>query len=280
MTRLAVIGHPVAHSLSPTLFAEIAKITDRTLAYERIDIAPADLDARVAVAAAERAFLGWNVTLPHKERMIELVDRVDASAAAVGAINVVRFASDGTTMGANTDVAGVRSVLAHHGIALAGHAAAIFGTGGAARATAEALSQAGAARVTFVSRDATRAETLAATFAARHASTRFAGTTRLADAAGYAFFANATPVGMQGYARGELLPEAAAPGAWAFDCVYRPERTAFLETAAARGLRTASGVEMLVGQALEAYALWFGEPALQPGDSRHASLAAAVRKAL
>ncbi len=280
MTRLAVIGHPVAHSLSPALFAAIADATGRAIAYDRIDVAPEALGERLHEAAALRAYRGWNVTLPHKERIVALLDAIDPTARAVGAVNVVTFAPDGTTSGANTDVAGVDLVVSRHGMDLRGAGVAIVGTGGAARAVAAAAARRLPDRITFVSRDAERAATLAAECAHHFPAVAFAGTVRLADAASYGLFVNATPLGMLGYAQGSALPAAAPPGAWAFDCVYRPERTAFLEAAAARGLRIATGIDMLVGQALAAYELWFGEAVCAPQDPLYATLAAAVRKAV
>jgi shikimate dehydrogenase len=280
VTRLAVIGHPVAHSLSPALFAEIAAATGRAIDYRRVDVAPEALAARLREAAALREYRGWNVTIPHKKRVVTLLDSVDSTARAVGAVNVVTFAADGTTSGANTDVAGVDLVFARHGMQLRGASVAILGTGGAARAVAAAAARRSADRVTFVSRSAERAATLAAEFADHYPAAAFDGTVRLARAASYGLFVNATPLGMLGFTQGSALPEDAPPGAWAFDCVYRPERTPFLASAAERGMRIATGIDMLVGQALAAYELWFGEPVCAPQDPLYATLAAAVRKAV
>ena len=144
----AVIGHPVAHSRSPALFARFAAAGGIALVYEAIDVAPEELAATLARWRATPEFVGCNVTLPHKERALELADRVESAARACGAANVLTRAG-ATLVADNTDVAGVEAALAQHGVALRGARVAVLGAGGAARAVAEAARRSGAARITI-----------------------------------------------------------------------------------------------------------------------------------
>jgi len=247
--RAAVIGHPVAHSRSPALFARLARAAGVALAYEAIDVLPEDLAGTLARWRATPEFVGCNVTLPHKERALALADRVEAAARACGAANVLTRV--GTTLVAdNTDVAGVEAALAQHGVALRGARVAILGAGGAARAVAEAARRSGAASIAIAARDVARTAAVAADFGALACAL---DGVPLADV-----YVNATPVGMQGQEQRSLLPAGAPPGAAAFDLVYVPEDTPFLIDARARGLRAVGGTAMFLAQAAATFELWFG----------------------
>jgi shikimate dehydrogenase len=247
--RAAVIGHPVAHSRSPALFARFAAASGIALNYDAVDVAPAELAATLARWRDDAAFVGCNVTLPHKERALALADRVEPAARACGAANVLT--RDGNALVAdNTDVAAVEAALARSGVALRGARVAVLGAGGAARAVAEAARRSGAARIVIAARDAERAAALAADFGA---TARSLDEVPLSDV-----YVNATPVGMQGQPQRSLLPHDAPPGASAFDLVYVPEETVFLNDARARGLRTVTGTAMFLEQAAATFEKWFG----------------------
>ncbi|HEX3551183.1 MAG TPA: NAD(P)-binding domain-containing protein [Candidatus Elarobacter sp.] len=258
--RAAVIGHPVAHSRSPALFARFAHATGVALTYEAVDVVPDDLAALLRAWRDDDAFVGCNVTIPHKERAVALTDRVDPSAAAVGAANVLT--RDGRTLvAANTDVAGVEAALAQHGVALGGARVAILGAGGAARAVAEAARRGGARRITVAARDAARARVLAEDFGGDACA--------LDDVPVADVYVNATPVGMQGQAQHSLLPPDAPSHAAAFDLVYVPEETPFVLDARARGMVAITGTAMFFAQAAATFALWFGVvPPVDAADVR------------
>jgi shikimate dehydrogenase len=257
--RAAVIGHPVAHSRSSALFARFAATSGIALAYEAIDVAPAELAATLARWRTLPEFVGCNVTLPHKERALALADRVEPAARACGAANVLT--RDGDALVAdNTDVAGVEAALAQHGVALRDARVAILGAGGAARAVAEAARRNGAARITVAARNLDRAAAVAADFGAFACA--------LDDVPHADVYVNATPVGMQGHSQHSLLPADAPPGAAAFDLVYVPEDTPFLIDARARRLRTVPGTAMFVAQAAATFERWFGmRPTLAEADT-------------
>lgn len=245
----AVIGHPVAHSRSPALFARFAAANGVALAYEAIDVRPELLASTLAAWRADAAFVGCNVTLPHKERALALADRADPAARACGAANVLTRV-DGMLVAGNTDVDGVEAALSGAGVALRGARVAILGTGGAARAVAEAARRNGAAAIIIAGRDAARAAHLAAAFG---------GLPSPLDAVPPAdVYVNATPLGMSGQPQRSLLPPDAAPPAAAFDLVYVPEQTPFIIEARARGLRTVTGRAMFVAQAAATFERWFG----------------------
>ena len=247
--RAAVIGHPVAHSRSPALFARFAAAAGIALAYEAVDVAPEQLEATLARWRTEPEFVGCNVTLPHKERALALADRVEPAARACGAANVLTR-SGATLVADNTDVAGVEAALAQYGVELRGARVAIIGAGGAARAVAEAARRGGAAAIVIAARDAARAETLAAQFGAIACTL---DSVPIAD-----LYVNATPVGMHGQPQHSLLPADAPRGAAAFDLVYTPEETPFLVNARACGLRTVPGTAMFLAQAAATFERWFG----------------------
>lgn len=250
----AVIGHPIAHSLSPALFGHIARATGLPIDYRRLDIAPARLRETVRVFREQPLFVGWNVTIPHKAAIAKLVDERSAAAELLGAVNVVRFA-EGRLLGENTDVAGVELTFARHGVDLRGRRATIYGAGGAAMAVGYVLGAQRARDVVIVNRTPARARRVAARLASAFPRTRFVANPR--EAAPAELYVNTTPLGMTGFAQTSLLPPDAPRGAWAFDVVYRPERTPFLRQAQRRGLHPIGGLEMLIGQALGTYDLWF-----------------------
>lgn len=252
--HLAVIGHPIAHSLSPRLHAAALAAAGRRGAYAAYDVAPADLGAAVRGLAA-LGFRGANVTVPHKEAVLACCDEVDGSAAAVGAANTLRFAG-GRVRAFNTDGAGFLAALADAvpGWSASGRAAWILGAGGAARAVAFALREAGAARIRIVNRTPARAGALMAALGAAAAPDL---ELEMAD-----LLVNCTTVGMAPGGAASPFADFAAlpPPCVVYDLVYRPQRTAFLRAARAQGLRAVGGLGMLAHQAALAYGIWFGPP--------------------
>lgn len=248
----AVVGSPVAASLSPSIFRGFSEILKRPIRYRAIEVAPADLAGSLA-RARELPWLGWNVTAPYKAAVIPLLDRLHPAAEAVGAVNVIHF-QEGRSMGYNTDVAGFLAPLIRRGVDLEGRTAVVFGAGGAAAAVCEALRRSGAAKVFVAARTPAKATALASRFDAVPAG-QDAG--RVREAAGEAdLLVNATSAGETA-----LLP----PGlrlrtdCWAYDLAYRPARTRFMAEAEAAGARSLGGLEMLTVQAALTWNIWFKE---------------------
>ena len=271
---IALIGHPVAHSISPAMQQAALDALGVDARYEAWDVPPAELP-RAAERLRGPRLLGANATVPHKAALLRLADRADAVAARVGAANTaVRRGRE--LHAANTDVAGVRRALADAGVALEGAAAVLIGAGGAARAVVAALREAGARAVAVANRTPSRAEALRALAEGGGAGAPLAlracpldpRSRALREAmAGADLVIHSTPLGMRHGPEEAATPVPAAlfaPGQAAFDLVYTPARTPFLRAAAAAGARPIGGLGMLVHQGAESFRLWTGrEPPLE-----------------
>lgn len=255
----AVIGDPVRRSLSPAIFRAFSLRLDRPLHYRAVTLEPGRL-AEALGRAPSLPWLGWNVTIPFKVRILPLLDRVEGEALAAGAVNVVRF-EHGRRIGYNTDAEGFLAPLRRMGVALRGKKALVLGAGGAARAVLAAL-RVEEAELRVLNRSRASAEELGRAFGAAAGTLDEAG--RLAAEAD--LVVNATPLGQGG--EGSPLPPGTRfkKGALAYDLVYRPARTPFLAAAEQAGARTLGGLAMLVAQATATWRIWFGAappPAMQ-----------------
>ncbi len=250
-TRLyAVIGDPVAHSLSPILHN--GWIADHGLdaVYVALRIAAEDADAAFPSLKA-MGFCGANVTIPHKERAARIAD-----AGARDVANVLTWRADGGLQADNTDGDGFLDALTEAQPAWreSVRTALIVGAGGAAVSIAAALHGAGA-RVRIANRTHERAAALAARFNGAEAASWSALGAAFAEAD---LIVNATSLGLDG--AGDMIwPfDACAPGRIAVDIVYKPLETPFLAAARARGLVAVDGLGMLIHQAARAFEIWFG----------------------
>ncbi|MEO8161072.1 MAG: shikimate dehydrogenase, partial [Arenimonas sp.] len=158
--RFAVFGHPVSHSLSPRIHALFARQTGKTVSYEAIDAAPEAFASALAAFAASGG-RGANITLPHKQAAAALCARLSERAQRAGAVNTLTRDGD-SWVGDNTDGAGlVRDLTERQALDLRGRRTLLLGAGGAARAVAPALLDAGIAELFIVNRDPARADALA-----------------------------------------------------------------------------------------------------------------------
>lgn len=265
-TRAAfILGHPVAHSRSPAMQNAAFRAAGVDARYLALDVAPEGLAACIAGLKASNA-LGCNVTIPHKEAALALMDELDASAREAGAVNTVVF-RDGRAIGHNTDGYGAVQALREGGVKLPGARVLVLGAGGAARGVAHALRSAGA-DVTITNRTAQRAEALGFPTIPWE---RIPDVMRSVD-----LLVNATSLGL----KGERVPaplEKMMPGAAVFDCVYAAasgasedadararastSETPLVREAKERGLLAVPGEGMLVHQGARAFTLWTGKPA-------------------
>ena len=251
-----VIGWPVAHSKSPTIHRFWLGKLGLDGDYSRFPVQPENLGTAIRALPA-LGLRGVNVTIPHKVAVMAHLDRIDAAAAAVGAVNTVHVTADGL-VGYNTDVAGIAGPIAH--LALAGRPVVILGAGGAARA-ALAVARQLDGPVTLVNRSADRATALLAEM-------QVAGTVQAPGVAlpAAALLINATSLGMTGQPPLDIDLTPLAADACVFDCVYAPLDTPLLQAARARGLTTIDGLSMLIGQAAAAFELFYGAPAPRQFD--------------
>lgn len=257
---LAVIGHPIHHSLSPAMHGAAIASLGLDAVYLAFDVAPGALGDAVRGLRALGA-RGFNVTLPHKETIVAHLDAIDDAARAIGAVNTVVREGD-RLLGTNTDARGLVRSLEEAGVALGGARVVVVGAGGAARAAAYGIAAAGASAVIVAARRPAQASVIAhdlggvITAGPLDAPRLLAGCDLLVQAS------SATLHDDAGRALAEALPlDELAPGAAVIDLVYRPRVTAVLAAAAARGLRTVDGLGMLVHQGALALERWTGRPA-------------------
>ena len=259
MKQLFVIGDPVAHSLSPLLHQAMIDQTGAAYRYDVRTVRPEELPAFVRWAK-DGGCAGFNVTMPHKEAILPLLDEVDTTAASCGAVNTVCI-REGRAIGHNTDGTGFLDSLAGQGFYPQGRTVLLLGAGGAAKAVGHALAAAGAGRVIVCARRLERAAALAAQLPGCGEGIVLAQDAIRQAAAACDLLVNATPLGMAGspaFARLDFL-QAMPPHAVVYDLVYHPRRTALLEAAARQGLRTVGGIDLLIRQAVRAFTFFTGE---------------------
>jgi len=257
--RLVLLGHPVAHSLSPTFQNAALDAARLRVRYEPLDVAPGDLARTLDELRAARA--AGNVTVPHKQAVAVHCDALTSVAREVGAVNTFWHAADGALVGENTDVAGVTAALravADGAGGLRPARVALLGAGGAAAAVVAAVAQRWpTAHVAIWS----RRPSAAAALAARSGERTAAATSVAAALGGASLVVNATPLGLRA---DDPLPcdvGALSPRAAVLDLVYGPRETAWVRAARAAGHDAHDGLLMLVEQGAAAFERWFGVPA-------------------
>lgn len=273
--RLGVIGDPVEHSISPAMQQPALDALGIPATYERWHTPLDQLLSRVDSLRATEV-IGANVTVPHKQHVLSLVDEISDLACRAGAVNTISNRA-GRLYGDNTDVYGLGRSLRLHRDALGGSHAVVLGAGGAARAVVLALDEVGASRISLLNRSLDRAERLRDDLAPVPVVAIESGSSAARKALDSAeVIINATALGWK---RGELslpLEQIATLRADALvvDITYR--ETDLLEAARARGLRTLDGLEMLVFQGARSLEIWTGQ---QPPVEIMMSAALAARAA-
>ncbi|MDU8913496.1 shikimate dehydrogenase family protein [Aestuariicoccus sp. MJ-SS9] len=259
--HLGLIGDNIAASRAPLLHRLAGAQNGLTVQYDRL--VPRDLGQEFDTVFADCArggYAGINVTYPYKERAAAKVTIADPLVRAIGAVNTVLFPPEGP-QGHNTDYTGfIAAYRAVRGDEAPG-TVCLIGTGGVGRALAFGLVALGAEELRLVDRDTAKAEALATDLRAASPGTPVIVKTDAARAAtGATGLLNGTPLGMVGHG-GTPLPAAAMTGAqWAFDAVYTPVDTQFLQDAEAAGLTILSGYELFFHQGVHAWALFSGAP--------------------
>jgi shikimate dehydrogenase len=258
--RLAVLGDPVEHSLSPLM--QNAALVARGLAhrYDRLRVLPAELEAAFT-CLRHLSFIGWNLTIPHKITGYRLVDRLDPEAEALGAINTV-VNQDGELIGFNTDGRGLQAALGEaFGVDPAKSTIALLGAGGGAgQASARFLANLAPEKLLLVNRTLEKMDTLRSELAANSAITfwsfdQLAEVFREAD-----LIINASSLGLSGAAL-EWDPKWLRPEHRLFDMVYRAQGdTPLVSWGRKYGVPAVDGRLMLLHQGAFAFEHWFGQP--------------------
>jgi shikimate dehydrogenase len=255
--RAFVIGYPIGHSRSPMIHRYWLKHAGLDGSYDPFEIAPEHLASFIsALRDGTSGLTGGNVTIPHKEAVLELVDDVDDIARQIGAANTL-WLENGRVMATNTDSYGFTANLDEMAAGWdAGKTAVVLGAGGASRAIIHALLSRGFELVRIVNRTVARAQALADAYGPRVVAHSDDQLQDLIDGAD--LFVNTTSLGMGGTEVPEIDFTVMAENALVTDIVYIPLETPILAMAKQQGLNTVDGLGMLLHQAVPGFAKWFG----------------------
>ena len=263
MTRpyAEVIGDPIVQSKSPAIHGFWLKALGIEAEYRAAHVTAEGLADYITARRGDPLWRGCNVTMPHKQAVMPLLDRIDPLAARIGAVNTVVRDAAGMLTGFNTDAPGFAEPLGDVPVG----SATLVGAGGAARAILLALAERKVGQIALMNRNVDKARALLDELGIVGEAFALGARVPVAD-----LLVNSSSLGMVGH---PPLPEGllddVAPGGLVYDIVTSPLRTHLLDQAAQRGLRTIDGLSMLIGQADHAFARFFGQ---HPPRARDADL--------
>jgi shikimate dehydrogenase len=274
--RAYIFGYPISHSISPPIHNAAFRARGLEVEYQALEVPPAGLASGVQ-RLRQPDVVGANITVPHKEAVLRLVDEVDEEVAAIGAANTIANL-DGRLRASNTDAPGFARALLEAGVAVAGRRVVLLGAGGSARAVTQALLAAGVGRLVVANRHPERAERLVQAFRARFPAAELLARplhgldpteVRRAE-----LLINTTTVGLHDD-RSPLEPGLLPSAGMVVDIIYNPPRTRLLREAEGVGLAVMNGLPMLVHQAAVAWETWMSQPA--PLEAMWAAARAALQ---
>lgn len=268
--RLAVIGHPVAHSQSPQLHQPALDALEKDARYIRLDLAEGQLPAAFG-KMRELGFIGTNVTVPHKFEALSCCSTLDPAAESIGATNTILFSENGETLGFNTDGPGfVRAIREDFSVDVRDLRIMIVGAGGGAgQALATQCAREGCEQLFLVNRSVGKLEGLVERLQPFFASDRLEGpgdrlqkcaldSPDLAEFAGHCdLIVQTTSLGLKATDPAPIPSGAIQPHHLVYDTIYQPSRTALLRSAEAKGARVANGLSLLLHQGALAFEYWF-----------------------
>ncbi len=243
MKQFAVIGDPIAHSLSPMLHREIYRQLGIDASFEKVHVTPGFL----SLFMNQNVLDGFNVTIPHKESIIPYLDALDESAQTIGAVNCIAG-----EIGYNTDWIGFLKAMAGNGIEINGKNCIIIGAGGAARAVGYALVQAKAKSIIFRNRTKSRADQLTTWINKLYPKNEPGERPDIiinCTPVGMWPDTEATPIDIQDINETDVLA----------DTIYNPLETEWLQRGLAEGAKIVKGLDMFIAQGLASADIWFGE---------------------
>ncbi|MEO0865322.1 MAG: shikimate dehydrogenase [Pseudomonadota bacterium] len=266
-----VIGSPIGHSKSPQIHKHWLKTLGLRGDYVPMEVSTADL-RQVLQTLPKAGFVGVNITIPHKEAVLEIADLVTDRATLIGAANTLIFRKDGKIHADNTDGYGFIENLraGAPGWAASAGPAAVLGAGGAARAVVASLADAGVPEILLTNRTRVRAEKLAQDFGSRVTVVDWVQAGNIMDEA--ALVVNTTSLGMIGKQELRVPLDGLRKGTVVTDLVYAPLQTNLLQQAEQRGCVTVDGLGMLLHQAVPAFERWFGKRPVVDSATRAAAL--------
>ncbi|MEM7358751.1 MAG: shikimate dehydrogenase [Pseudomonadota bacterium] len=261
MKRFALLGEPLGHSLSPALHKAIYRQLEIDDASYRTIELPEERLKSFFTGFKVGGFDGVNVTIPHKAAVIPLLDEVDSKAKLINAVNCINRVGS-TLTGYNTDLLGFAYALRQQEVVIEGNTFAIIGAGGSAQAVGAVLAEGEAAKVLIVNRSQERAEKLQENIKSLNDQV----TVAIVDEAGLKknskkldCIINTTSVGMSPETGVSPIPaDVFTSNMLAFDLIYNPLQTQFLQDAESKGAATANGLQMLVAQAVYSVEIWMG----------------------
>ncbi len=273
---VGLLGHPIRHTFSPFIHNIAFEITKLDYIYLPFDVPPSNLKNAIKGIIA-LGLKGYNVTIPHKEKMMEFMNNISEEASIVGSVNTV-VNEMGKLSGYNTDVTGIHETLNPYKKSLSGETVSIVGSGGAARAVVYTLIRHFKPKKIFlINRTEQRAEALKNYFKAKMKFDGFTVKEFYAPALVNVFkdsklIINSTPIGMYPESDDAVttMEESFVKDQIVFDLVYNPLKTKLLQIAEKKGAIILDGLNMLVYQAAGAFKLWTGEEL--PIDKLHKSL--------
>lgn len=257
-----IIGYPVAHSLSPKLHNAAFKALNLNWLYLPFAVKPKAV-AKAVYGLKALNFVGFNITLPHKQAVVELMDELTPEAQLAQAVNTVKINSE-KLIGYNTDISGFLASLAEINFSPTGKVALLIGAGGAAFSVAVALAKAKTAKIIVLNRTLKKAENLKERLQHNFALdvvivreveevTSFRDEVQLV--------VNATSVGMQNNPGLPLPLKFIKKGQIVYDLIYAPAETELISLAKAKGCQSINGLSMLVHQGAKAFEIWTGQKA-------------------
>lgn len=250
--RYGVVGHPVAHSLSPLIHSAFADATRQSMTYDRYDVAPENFERDVS-AFFERGGRGLNVTVPHKGRAAAWANELTPRAQRAGAVNTLIKLEDGRILGDNTDGAGLMSDLKRLGVEVTGRRLLILGAGGATRGILGPLQERHPAEIVIANRTAERARALVG-----NQGCRYDELGPFLNRGEFDLVIHATPLGLSGGIPA-VDPRVIGTRTFAYDLGYGKPDTPFMRWARQHGAAgVAQGLGMLVEQAAESFRIWRG----------------------
>lgn len=254
--KFAVIGHPIGHTMSPFIHQRLFELSGVDAEYGVLDISPSDFERDYIEIL--KPLDGYNITIPHKTRVIPLLDEIDGKAEMYGSVNTVRN-RDGVSKGFTTDPDGFLKALEYASIPLSGRVV-ILGCGGVARTMAfEAIKKGAEVELAVRESSRSKAEALVSEINEKLSAPQISITDISAFSGEVKTLINATPVGMSPKSDFQPVTDSQLSGCEnVFDAIYNPLETKLIRKAKSLGINAEGGMSMLVWQAVVAHQHWDG----------------------
>lgn len=264
MYKLGIIGYPLGHSISAVIQKSGLESIGLAGCYDVMETPPENLIDRIKYIKAN-GYNGFNVTIPLKVPMSLFLDDIDDYANIAGCVNTVKINDNKTFYGYNTDIYGFKNAIPSE-LNLSGKNASILGTGGAARAAVVGLAEKGITKIDFYTRNIINASQTLNYVRAKFPEIKFNvyQIQNIRSLEHTSIIVNATPIGMKGFMADEMPLEPSdldklTQETIIYDIVYNPVKTVLIKEAQKRGLKTISGLDMLIFQAERAIEIWTGQ---------------------